>query len=331
MKDVLAASHRRRARVGDCVKIDLSMIPENGYVPESLFDTKGIVNVIIGWGDLLPGLHEMLLGKAVGDSVKDISVDAGWGQRQDDLVLEVPKQKLKQFVDTESLAVGDIIQLKANMQVIVTDITKDTVTVDANHPLAGTSYCCTFSVLQINPLPASFAYRNNILPTTNYPYEFASFSLGCFWGAQIAFDRLHGVIGTRVGYTQGTTETQPTYEEVCQGSTKHRETVLVVYDPAVVSYQRLIRLALERLSITTSTLELHRLFEPHHMQYNHGCYYHSPEQKVIAQRELENNKFGMELLQATTFFEAEEEHQKYLFKWGQSQKKEAKEDIRCFG
>ncbi|GKY98509.1 hypothetical protein MPSEU_000808000 [Mayamaea pseudoterrestris] len=330
-----ASTARRRARVGDCVKIALDMTPENGYVPESLFDTQGTVNVIIGWGEALPGLHELLMDKAVGDRVNNVSIDAGWGQRRDDLVLQVHKEKLKRFVNVDALSIGDAIQLKSDMQVVVTDIAKDSVTVDANHSLAGTSYSCTFTVLQIDRLPESFAYGNDDECTSQaseFPYECASFSLGCFWGAQIAFDRLPGVIGTRVGYTQGTSNKPPTYDEVCQGLTKHRETVLIVYDPLIVSYQRLVRLALERLAVTTSTLELHRIFEPHHMQYQHGCFFHTQEQRMIAERELEkNNKFGMELLPATAFYEAEEEHQKYLYKGGQSQKKEAREDIRCFG
>ena len=322
---------RRRARTGDCVKIQLDMVPENGFVPESLFDTHGTVDVILGWGDALPGLHELLQGKAVGESVTTVSIDAGWGMRRDDLILQVQKLKLSRFTDTEILAVGDRIQLNPNMEVTVTNITGDVVTVDANHPLAGSSYSCSFTVLQIDALPDSFAFGSP-LKEPSFPYELASFSLGCFWGAQIAFDRLSGVIGTRVGYTQGsTTDSSPTYEQVCEGATKHRETVLIVYDPSVVSYERLVRLALERLAVTTSSLELHRLFEPAHMQYQHGCFYHTLEQREIAQRELVNNKFGMELLPAATFNEAEEEHQKYLYKGGQSQRKESRQDIRCFG
>lgn len=321
-----------RARSGDCVKIDLNMVPENGYVPESLFDTKGIVHIIIGWGDALPGLHELLIDRAVGESVVDVSIDAGWGERRDDLIFNVPRQKLRRFTKTDTFSVGDRIQLSSDQDVIVTEIDKDFVTVDANHPLSGTSYKCSFTVLQIDPLPSSFAFREiNDTELRDSPYETASFALGCFWGAQLAFDRLPGVIGTRVGYSQGLAGTRPTYEEVCQGTTKHRETVLVVYDPFIIKYETLIRLALERLSITTSPLELHRMFEPQHMQYQHGCFYHTSQQREIAERELAGNKFGMEVLAATTFFDAEEEHQKYLYKGGQSQRKEAREDIRCFG
>jgi peptide-methionine (S)-S-oxide reductase len=247
--------------------------------------------------------------------------------------LKVGKRKLQRFTDTEKLTVGRSIQLKPTMTVVVTEIDGDMVTVDANHPLAGASYLCTFTVLRIDPLPSSFEYQPDETPSScpDFPYELASFSLGCFWGTQIAFDRLPGVIGTRVGYTQGVTKTKPTYDEVCQGLTKHTEAVLLVFDPSVVSYAELIHLALERLAVTTSSLELHRLFEPNHEQYRHGCFYHTPQQREAARRALEGNRYGMELLPASAFYDAEEEHQKYLYKGGQSQKKEAKDVIRCYG
>jgi peptide-methionine (S)-S-oxide reductase len=329
MEESNAPKDPRRACIGDCLKIELHMEPEDNFVPDSLFDTKGTVKLVLGWGDFLPGLHELLLNKVVGDSVTDVSIDAGWGRRQDDLILKVDKRRLQRFTNLEKLSVGEIIQLNQSMQVVVTGIVGDMVIVDGNPPLAGSSYRCSFIILEILEPPRFLEYEERLPGVCDL--QVASFSLGCFWGAQLAFDRLPGVVGTRVGYTKGLTKSKPSYDEVCDGSDKHREAVLVIFDPQAVKYAELVRLALERLSLTTSSLELHHLFEPNQMQYAHGCYYHTPEQREIALRLLEHNKYGMEVLPATVFFEAEDEHQKFLYKGGQSQRKGAKESIRCFG
>ena len=69
--------------------------------------------------------------------------------------------------------------------------------------------------------------------------QVATFGLGCFWGAQVAFARVAGVAGTKVGYTQGI-QPNPTYEQVCDGKTRHREAVTVIYNhPDEVTYDEL--------------------------------------------------------------------------------------------
>jgi hypothetical protein len=111
--------------------------------------------------------------------------------------------------------------------------------VDANPPLAGASYRCELTILQIESLPArEFAIYEcfGIGGSDSVPGGHLR-PWGCFWGAQLAFTRMHGVVGTKVGYTQGI-QHNPTYEQVCEGKTRHREAVTVVYNPQEVTYRK---------------------------------------------------------------------------------------------
>jgi peptide-methionine (S)-S-oxide reductase len=315
------------------------MTPEQGFVPEPLFDTTGEVSFVLGWGNYLPGLHELVEGRAVHDEVSNVSVDAGWGERQPDLVVRVRKENLSEC----PWKLGGSFVLKG-MQVWVTGDSGDgTVVLDANPPLAGASYSCSFTVLSIEDAPtiSNSALRSDSRApsSSSSRYQLASFALGCFWGADLAFSRLKGVVGTKVGYSQGTTS-HPTYDEVCEGRTQHRETVLVAFDPAVVSYRELLHVAVERLAITspsapTSSGGLERLFDglPASTQYRHGFYYLNYEQRNLALEEVarNDNRFRVEVVKANAFYDAEEHHQKYLYKRGQSSRKGCRESIRCYG
>jgi peptide-methionine (S)-S-oxide reductase len=153
--------------------------------------------------------------------------------------------------------------------------------------------------------------------------------------------RVPGVVGTRVGYTQGIVS-NPTYESVCTGKTHHREAIMVVYDPDIVSYEALLRVAMARLASTktSSNASPSKMYldmfddmdEKMNPQYRHGFYYHSEKQREIAERELKlSNPYDIELKKAAVFYDAEETHQQYLLKGGQSARKGAKETIRCYG
>lgn len=328
---------RSTAQMGNIVTIDLSLTPENGYVPLPMFDTSGTIAFVLGWGNYLPGLHTLVEGMEEGESVTGVSIDAGWGKRRDELIVTVPKSSLKSIKDLSILKPGCHLHLEGDVQVLVTHVTEDTITVDANPPLAGASFRCDLTILEVESLPPNTLLQTNLMPESDPSSRFqvATFGLGCFWGAQLAFTRVPGVAGTKVGYTQGI-QPNPTYEQVCNGKTRHREAVTVIYNPDEVTYEELIQVALGRLDQTTDVLKLHELFatdgDDESDQYRHGFYYHTDEQKRLAEEIIAaDSRFRIELLPASRFYEAEEYHQHYLLKGGQSSRKGAKETIRCYG
>ena len=170
------------------------------------------------------------------------------------------------------------------------------------------------------PLPAiHFVNQNNL--TEPYPegMQQALFGLGCFWGAERKFWETEGVFITLVGYAAGYTP-NPTYQEVCSGMTGHNEVVYVVYDPAKVSYEMLLKLFWESHAPTQGM----RQGNDRGTQYRSGIYTYSDEQKDIAlktreqyQKVLETAGLSVittEIIDATAFYAAEEYHQQYLAK-----------------
>jgi peptide-methionine (S)-S-oxide reductase len=147
----------------------------------------------------------------------------------------------------------------------------------------------------------------------------ATFAAGCFWGVEAAFRQLPGVIRTRVGYTGGNTP-NPTYKDVCSDRTGHAEAVEVEYDPATLSYEKLLQVFWENHDPT----QLNRQGPDHGSQYRSGVFYHTLEQKAEADASKEkleqahrfNRPIVTEIVPATPFFEAEAYHQQYLEKRG---------------
>lgn len=149
----------------------------------------------------------------------------------------------------------------------------------------------------------------------------AYFATGCFWGAQRRFWNLEGVTDSSVGYMGGSQE-NPTYEEVCTGLTGHAEMVWVQFDPAVISYQRL----LEEFWTMHDPTTLNRQGNDIGSQYRSAIYTTSDEQ--MAQALTSRNQYQVALTAAgagqivteiltadgVTYFRAEEYHQRYLEK-----------------
>jgi peptide-methionine (S)-S-oxide reductase len=141
------------------------------------------------------------------------------------------------------------------------------------------------------------------------------FAGGCFWGVEEYFSRVNGVIETKVGYANGIKE-NPTYEEVCTGTTKHAETVYVRYDESVITLEELLQ---KFFNIIDPTL-LNRQGGDIGNQYRTGVYYVDEEDKnKIAKYmdEVQKNyteKIVTELLPLKCFYLAEDYHQKYLKK-----------------
>lgn len=333
-----------RAASGDIVTIDLDLRPENGFVPEHLFDTTGRVTFVLGWGNYLPALHELVTDTAVGEAVEGVSIDAGFGTRHADLLIQVPKSNLKRIQQMDKITVGATLNLQGGVQVQVVQVDRDSIVVDANHPLAGSSYACSLKVVSIDKMPTyKMEYRRlrdlSAMSSSkaSSPFEIATLAMGCFWGIELAMMRVPGVVGTRVGYTQGTVA-DPSYQEVCRGKTKHREALMVVYDCRAVSYQDILNVYAERLAATESQYTMN-LFQKgdddvdESLQYKNGIYFHTAEQRSIAEAFLASHlqRYDVELLKATVFYDAEESHQQYLYKGGQASRKNARETIRCFG
>src|SRR5271157_765029 len=107
----------------------------------------------------------------------------------------------------------------------------------------------------------------------------ATFSGGCFWCMQPPFDSLPGVAGVTVGYTGGTVK-NPTYEQVCTGTTGHMEAVQVVYDPAKISYDKLLDVYWRSIDPTDAGGQ----FADRGRQYRTAIFYHTPEQKMLKDR-----------------------------------------------
>jgi peptide-methionine (S)-S-oxide reductase len=147
----------------------------------------------------------------------------------------------------------------------------------------------------------------------------AMFGMGCFWGVERMFWQLPGVFTTAAGYSAGLTP-NPTYQEVCSGMTGHNEVVLVVFDPAQVAYEDLLRVFWEGHDPTQGM----RQGNDRGTQYRSGIYTFDEEQASLAQASLVSFQdalaaagFGpvtTEIIPAQPFYYAEEYHQQYLAK-----------------
>jgi len=149
--------------------------------------------------------------------------------------------------------------------------------------------------------------------------ELAQFGMGCFWGAERKFWEAPGVVSTQVGYAGGFTP-NPYYEEVCTGKTGHTEIVRVVYDPAKISYEQLLKIFWESHDPTQGM----RQGTDHGTQYRSAIYAYSDAQARASeasrdafQVKLAAAGFGeisTEILSAPEFWYAEDYHQQYLHK-----------------
>jgi peptide-methionine (S)-S-oxide reductase len=149
--------------------------------------------------------------------------------------------------------------------------------------------------------------------------EIATFGAGCFWGVEAAFGRVPGVIEAVSGYSGGQT-VNPTYKDVCTDETGHAEVVQVTFDPAKVSFEKL----LEVFWAMHDPTQVNRQGPDFGSQYRTAIFFHTPEQEATAKRvKAELNASGKfkrpiatEITAAGPFYRAEEYHQKYLEKRG---------------
>lgn len=157
---------------------------------------------------------------------------------------------------------------------------------------------------------------NFIADENNIGTDTAIFASGCFWGVEYYFMKEEGVISTTVGYTGGHVS-NPTYEQVCTGTTGHAEAVMVVFDPSKTNFKTLAKLYFE----THDPTQINRQGPDIGHQYRSAVFYNSKEQKSVAEEliaMLKGKGFQVvtELVPASKFWKAEDYHQEYYRKNG---------------
>jgi peptide-methionine (S)-S-oxide reductase len=306
------------AKPGDWVKIHYSEETEDGMEVSNSKSTDTPLDFILGSQKVVPGLQNLLMGLAEGQSKVGIAKDAeAYGEWKADMTAKVDKKNAP-----EGLKEGMQVSLQNGIGAVVTKVSEDFVEIDANHPLAGKPIRFNVELLKLIP-------KERIME--------ASFGGGCFWGVELKFQRLPGVLCTEVGYCNGIPETV-TYEEVCSGQTGHVEVVNVKYDEDTISFDELI----EHFFTFHDPTELNRQGNDVGTQYRSGIYCTTEGQKAIAEKTIARMqpKFSGQIVTEIEMMDkynpAEEYHQQYLERGGrfgrpQSAAKGCNDPVRCYG
>jgi len=312
---------------GDVVTVNYTLKPDGDFVPNPLFD-DGTVSFILDGGNYLPALHTIVAKLSPGET-QSCTMDAGYGEPREELIATV--SIASSGISKNELSIGKELFLANGMQCTIVDVDEEeeTFTIDANHQLAGATYSAevTMEGFESGPSDGQFMYSPEGVPGSKF--DVLTIALGCFWGGELAYMRVPGVVGSYVGYTQGQTD-DPTYQEVCSGSSGHTEAMQVIFDTTKVSYEELVKVGMEKLGDSRNLVN--QVGNDQGTQYRHGVYYHNFEQMMLAKSVIGSYTGCVsECMEATKFYKAEEYHQQYLLKGGQSAKKNAQEIIRCYG
>ena len=135
-----------------------------------------------------------------------------------------------------------------------------------------------FLCISVLALAVAMVYQSRPKVEADSPYKKATFAGGCFWCMEAPFEKLDGVIEVVSGYTAGQKE-DPSYEEVCSGSTGHAEAIQILYDPSKVTYAELLDVFWMQIDPTDPGGQ----FADRGSQYRTGIYYHDEEQKDLAE------------------------------------------------
>ncbi|KAJ2743825.1 hypothetical protein GGI20_003438 [Coemansia sp. BCRC 34301] len=171
-----------------------------------------------------------------------------------------------------------------------------------------------------------------VVEATGPDTELATFAAGCFWSVELVFQRKSGVLQTQVGYTGGS-KPNPTYQEVCAGSTGHAEAVRMEYDPKIIAYDTLLTAFWNKHNPTQGNRQGNDMGS----QYRSAIFYHSEDQRKLAEASKQRvqkdytQPITTEIISARVFYPAEAYHQKYLEKGGQCASKGCDDNIRCYG
>eukprot|EP00930_Biecheleria_cincta_P048700 TRINITY_DN33977_c0_g1_i1.p1 TRINITY_DN33977_c0_g1~~TRINITY_DN33977_c0_g1_i1.p1 ORF type:complete len:412 (-),score=59.65 TRINITY_DN33977_c0_g1_i1:171-1406(-) len=316
----------RAAADGDAVLVDYEGRLEDGTVFDSS-EGRSPLSLTLGKGQVVPGFEEAIIGLLPGQT-KEVIIppEKGYGARNEQLVMTVDKDKVP-----AGLKEGMSVTLNSGGRPIPAQVVKvaedGAVTIDVNPPLAGKTLVFKITLAGFRELLAQSQPPEGL--------ELATFAAGCFWGVELAFQRIEGVVSTAVGYAQGQREA-PTYEDICTGTTGHTEAVRVVFNPEVVSFSELLETFWKRVGNNATTLN--RAGNDTGPQYRSGIYFHSVSQEaegkasIQALQERLGEKVVTELENASPFWLAEDYHQQYLEKGKpQSAAKGCDEEIRCYG
>ena len=163
---------------------------------------------------------------------------------------------------------------------------------------------------------------NNTVQVNTKKLQLATFAAGCFWGVEEAFQKIKGIKSTVVGYTGGWLK-NPIYRDVCTGKTGHAEAIQVQFDPNEVSYEDLLGVFWSIHNPTTKNRQGPDIGS----QYRSMIAYHTPEQELAAKKskedlqsseKLNGRRIVTEIVTASPFYKAEQYHQKYYQKRGNS-------------
>jgi peptide methionine sulfoxide reductase msrA/msrB len=281
--------------------LQYSVTCENGTEPA--FDNKY-------WNNEEPGIYvDVLSGEPLFSSIDKFDSGTGWPSFTKPINSESVHEK-----QDDSLGMRRV-EVRSN----VSDAHLGHVFDDGPAP-SGMRYCINSASLKFIAAPdlekeGYFDY--SYLFENNAGYKAAVFSGGCFWGVEAYYKLVKGVVKTSVGYAGGSSD-KPTYEEVCTGSTGYAESVLVVYDPKVVTYEKLLSHFWKLHDPTTPNRQGNDIGT----QYRSMIFYFDDAQKNSAEKaiadieksKIYSNKVVTEVVHSGKFWKAEEYHQDYLAK-----------------
>jgi peptide-methionine (S)-S-oxide reductase len=263
----------------------------------------------------VPGLDAAVTGLALGGKATK-TVPAAFGPRSDADVIRVPGA-----MAPPGLEVGDTVRMGDGRPGLITAVSSSEIVVDVNHPMAGQDVVLDVEVVAHTPADK---------------LQYFVGGLGCFWGPELAFARVPGVMSTAVGYANGSTK-EPSYESVCSGATGHAEVVRIAFDPAVVTFDDLLAVFWKKHDPT----QLNRQGGDVGTQYR-SCILAADDAQLAAARasaEKEASRRGVkalatEIAPLSCYYRAEDYHQQYLAKGGrngnaQSPAKLCNDPIRC--
>ncbi|GIL92602.1 hypothetical protein Vretimale_14021 [Volvox reticuliferus] len=308
---------RATAKSGDFCQVHYTGTLDDG----SVFDSsrgRDPLEFVIGAGKVIKGFDRAVTGLATGGTRKQrVEPAEAYGEADPNAIISFPVGKAP-----DGLKPGAKVQLSNGMVASVKSIDKEVVTLDLNHELAGKAL--TFDVELVRLVPSERLQR-------------ATFAAGCFWGPELAFQRVPGVLETEVGYSNGQTK-NPTYEDVCGGDTGHAEVVQVLYDPDVVSYEGLLEAFWARHNPT----QLNRQGNDVGTQYRSAIFTHTAEQLETALKSKaavqakHKDPVVTQVEPLDNYSPAEPYHQQYLARGGrfgrpQNPAKGCDDPIRCYG